>query len=113
VSEVEIVLDERSTGVGVIADAVSAHPGIEHGQREKKEHEEKAFRFAWSWLRRRGQTLRLRKRRLHETAPRKLAPKIRIARNRKIRVKNKALFRSRYLFAPREKSVLAGSIISF
>ena len=50
-SEIEIVLDERSARVGVVADAVSAHPGIEHGQREKKEHKEKALRFARTWLR--------------------------------------------------------------
>ena len=50
-SEIEIVLDERSARVGVVADTVSAHPGIEHGQREQKEHEEKALRFARTWLR--------------------------------------------------------------
>jgi hypothetical protein len=50
-SEIEIVLDERSTRVSVVADTVSAHPGIEHGQREKKEHKEEALRFARTWLR--------------------------------------------------------------
>jgi len=51
VSEIEAVLDERSASVGVIADAVSAHPGIKHGQRKQEEHKKKALRFARTWLR--------------------------------------------------------------
>src|SRR5271165_5268848 len=49
--EIETVLDERSARVGVVADTVSAHPGIEYGQREKKEHKKEALRFARTWLR--------------------------------------------------------------
>jgi len=36
ITEIEIVLDERSASKGVIADAVAAHPGIEKWQRAKK-----------------------------------------------------------------------------
>ena len=36
VSEIEIVLDERSAREGVVADTVSAHPGIEHGKRKQE-----------------------------------------------------------------------------
>src|SRR6202035_865509 len=50
--KIEIVLDQRSTREGVIADAVSAHPGIEHGQGKQEEHEKKALCFARTWLRR-------------------------------------------------------------
>ena len=35
--EIEIVLDERSAGKGVIADAIAAHPGIEKWERDEKE----------------------------------------------------------------------------
>src|SRR5580700_5484176 len=65
--KIEIVLDQRSTHEGVVADAVSAHPGIEHGQGKQKEHEKKKLRFARTWMRRRGQTLRLRKTRYRES----------------------------------------------
>jgi hypothetical protein len=51
VEEVEIVLDERRAGESVVANAVTAHPGIEHRQRKEKEHKEKAFRLARTWLR--------------------------------------------------------------
>ena len=73
VSEIEIVLDERSARERVIANAVSAHPGIQYRQRKQEEHKEKAFCFAWSWLRRRGQTLGLRKDHSEKRAPWKRA----------------------------------------
>jgi hypothetical protein len=38
--EIEIVLDERSTGEGVIADAIAADPGIEEREGEKKKYQE-------------------------------------------------------------------------
>ena len=60
--EIEIVLDERGARESVVADAVSAYPGIEQGKREQKEHQKKALRFARRWLRQRGQALRLRDR---------------------------------------------------
>jgi hypothetical protein len=61
------VLDQRGARVSVVADAVSAHPGVEHGEREEEKHKEKALRFAWTWLWRRGQTCRLPIRRIGET----------------------------------------------
>jgi hypothetical protein len=48
--EIEIVLDERGARESVVADAVSAHPGIEQGKREQKEHQEKTLRVARAWL---------------------------------------------------------------
>lgn len=44
--EIEIVLNERGAQEGVVADTISADPGIEHGQGEEKEEKEKALRFA-------------------------------------------------------------------
>ena len=35
--EIEIVLNERSTGKGVVADAVAAHPRVQKWKREQKE----------------------------------------------------------------------------
>jgi len=49
--EIETVFNEGSTHKGVVADAVSAHPGVEHRQRKKEEHKKKALRFAGAWLR--------------------------------------------------------------
>jgi hypothetical protein len=49
--EVEIMLDQRRARVGVVANAVSAHPGIEHGQGEQKENHKEALCFARTWLR--------------------------------------------------------------
>jgi hypothetical protein len=69
VSEIEVVLDERRARERVISYAVSAHPGIQHEQRKQEEQEEKALRFARTWLRRSGQSLRLREAQLHETSP--------------------------------------------
>ena len=57
--EIEIVLDQGGASVSVVADAVAAHPGIEHGEREQEEHQEEEFRFAGMRLRRRRQTSRL------------------------------------------------------
>jgi hypothetical protein len=42
VREIEAVLDERSAGQGVVADAVAANPGINERQGKKKENKEKA-----------------------------------------------------------------------
>ena len=42
-SEVEMMLDERRTRIGVIANAIAAHPGIEDGQGEKKNDEQVAL----------------------------------------------------------------------
>ncbi len=44
--EVEIVLEERSAGKSVVADAIAAHPGIQKRKREKKEKKKQALRFA-------------------------------------------------------------------
>jgi hypothetical protein len=41
--EIEIVLDERGAGKGVIADAIAAHPGIEEWEREEKEKQKNAL----------------------------------------------------------------------
>ncbi len=65
--EIEIVLDQRSADESVVAHAVTANPGIKHGQGEQKEHEKQALRLAGTWLLRRGQTLQLRKKRRHAT----------------------------------------------
>ena len=48
--EIEIVLDEGSAGESVVTDAVTANPGIKHGQGEQKEHEKQALRLARTWL---------------------------------------------------------------
>ena len=44
--EIEIVINQRSTGKSVIANAISANPGIEERQGEKKKKNEQALRFA-------------------------------------------------------------------
>jgi hypothetical protein len=44
VREIEAVLDKRSAGQGVVADAVAANPGINQRQGKKKENKEKALR---------------------------------------------------------------------
>ncbi len=44
--EIEIVLDERSAGKGVIADTIATHPGIQKWKREKKKKKKQALRFA-------------------------------------------------------------------
>lgn len=41
--EIEIVLNQRGAGKGVIADAIAAHPGIEKWERTKKEKKEQAL----------------------------------------------------------------------
>jgi hypothetical protein len=43
-SEVEVMLDERRTRIGVIADTIAAHPGIEDGQGEKKNDKQIALK---------------------------------------------------------------------
>jgi hypothetical protein len=40
------VLNQRSAGKGVVADAVSAHPGVQKRKREKPEKEKQALGFA-------------------------------------------------------------------
>jgi len=40
--EIEIVLDERSAGESIIADAVAAHPGIQKRKRENPEKKKQA-----------------------------------------------------------------------
>jgi hypothetical protein len=45
-SEVEIVLDERSAGEGVVADAVAADPGIEKREREQEKKKQQTLGFA-------------------------------------------------------------------
>lgn len=44
--EIEAVLDQRSAGKGIIADAVAADPGIQKRKREEPEKEKEALRFA-------------------------------------------------------------------
>ncbi|PYU75318.1 MAG: hypothetical protein DMG49_03190 [Acidobacteria bacterium] len=44
--EIEIVLDEWSTGKSVIANAITTHPGIEERQREKKKKSKQPLRSA-------------------------------------------------------------------
>jgi len=44
--EVETVLDQRSAGKSVIADAIATDPGVEKGQREKEEKKKQALRIA-------------------------------------------------------------------
>jgi hypothetical protein len=41
--EIEIVPDDGGASVGVIADAITADPGIKQGQGQKKEKEQVAF----------------------------------------------------------------------
>ena len=41
--EVQVVLDERSAGKSVIANAIAAHPGIEKWERTKKEKKKQAL----------------------------------------------------------------------
>src|SRR5208282_3948303 len=67
VREIEAVLNQRGARVSVIADAIPANPGIEHSERQKEEQNEKALRFAQTWLWRRGQTFRFPNRRIGET----------------------------------------------
>src|ERR1700693_1545934 len=42
-SEVEMMLDERRTRIGVIANAIASHPGIEDGQGEEENDEQIAL----------------------------------------------------------------------
>src|SRR6266576_3479935 len=44
--EIEIVLDKRSTGQSVIADAVATHPRVQKRKRAKEETKKPALRFA-------------------------------------------------------------------
>src|SRR6266481_3697699 len=53
--EIEIVLDKRSTGKGVVADAIAAHPGVQKWKRENPKEKKQALRFARA-LRRRSET---------------------------------------------------------
>jgi len=45
-SEIEIVFNQRSTDKSIIANAITAHPGIEKRKREEKEKQEQALGFA-------------------------------------------------------------------
>jgi hypothetical protein len=98
VSEIETVLDQGGAHVSVVADAISADPGVEHSEREEEEHKKKALRFARTWLWRRGQTVRLpkddsAKGGLEAFAPRKRAGH----RNRE---QNKSCPKERFCFTP-------------
>ena len=44
--EIETVLDQRGAGKSVVADAITADPGVEKGQREEEENKKPALRFA-------------------------------------------------------------------
>ncbi len=43
--EIEIVLDERSAGKGVVADAIAAHPRVQKWKRENPKEKKQALRF--------------------------------------------------------------------
>ncbi len=43
--EIKTVLNQRSAGKGVIADAIAAHPRVEKREREKKENQKQALRY--------------------------------------------------------------------
>jgi hypothetical protein len=45
-SEIETVFNQRSTDKSIIANAITAHPGIEKRKREEKEKQEQALGFA-------------------------------------------------------------------
>jgi hypothetical protein len=44
--EIQIVLDERGAGVGVVADAIPSDPGVQQGKRDQKDDEQNAFESA-------------------------------------------------------------------
>ncbi len=44
--EIEIVLNERSAGKGVVADAIAAHPRVQKWQRENPKEKKQVLRFA-------------------------------------------------------------------
>src|SRR5882762_1192103 len=44
--EIEIVLDERSAGKGVVADAIAAHPRVQKRKRENPKEKKQALRFS-------------------------------------------------------------------
>ena len=44
--EIEIVLDERSAGKGVVSDAIAAHPRVQKWKRENPKEKKQALRFA-------------------------------------------------------------------
>ena len=114
VSEIEIVLDERSAREGVIADAVSAHPGIEHGQRKKKEHKEKDVPLCADLAEAKRSNLTTpRKTTPRNEHPKKLAHWIQASRTRKMLGKNRNLLGRQRVFAPCGNSAWVGSIISF
>ena len=56
-SEIQIVLDERGAGKGVITDAIAADPGIEKWERTKKEKKKQALRIRRALKRRWAEVL--------------------------------------------------------
>jgi hypothetical protein len=60
--EIEVVLDQRSADEGVVADTVTADPGIEERESEQKEEEKQALGFAGARGGRRAEVLLIHKR---------------------------------------------------
>ena len=46
VREIQIVFDERGTGVGIVADTIPPDPGVQEGKREQKENKQEPFESA-------------------------------------------------------------------
>jgi len=67
--EIEIVLNQRGAGKGVITDAIAAHPGIEKWERTKKEKKKQALGITRAGKRRWAEVLPM-----HERGTRRKLP---------------------------------------